>query len=90
MSDPLNVITNKLQKLRSERELCDSEINSLMHEKESILKIIPKVLESLKTMKESIDEKQAEVDTFDRAIIEIEKQYGHVLFTSAFYSKEQS
>ena len=69
MSDPLNVITNKLQRLRSERELCDSEINSLMHEKESILKVIPKVLESLKTMKESIDDKQSEVDTFDRAII---------------------
>ena len=89
MSDPLAIITSKLQKLRSERELCDSEINSLMHEKESILKIIPKVLEELKNMKEGIDAKQAEVDTFDRAIMEIEKQYGSTIFTSRFFTSNK-
>ena len=67
--------------------MCESDINSLMHEKESIRQVLPKMLEKLKDMKEGINEKQAEMGVLDRAIEEIERQYGHVLFTSAFYSK---
>ena len=73
--------------MRLEREVCESDINSLMHEKESIRQVLPKMLEKLKDMKEGINEKQAEMGVLDRAIEEIERQYGHVLFTSAFYSK---
>jgi hypothetical protein len=83
---PLRPFFLGLQTLRLEREVCESDINSLMHEKESIRQILPKLLEQLKDMKEGIDEKQREVNTFDRAIEEIERQYGHVLFTSAFYA----
>jgi hypothetical protein len=63
----------------------DSEIDTLLHEKDSIRKVLPKLLERLRAMKSGIDAKQAEVNTFDRAIEEIETQYGHVLFTPAFY-----
>ena len=73
--------------MRLEREVCESDINSLMHEKESIRQVLPKILEKLKDMKEGINTKQAEMGVLDRAIEEIERQYGHVLFTSAFYSK---
>jgi hypothetical protein len=58
-----------------------------MHEKESIRSVLPKLLERLKEMKEGINDKEREMSTFDRAIEEIERQYGHVLFTSAFYKK---
>ena len=80
-------IQTGLQNLRLEREVCESDINSLMHEKESIRQVLPKILEKLKDMKEGINTKQAEMGVLDRAIEEIERQYGHVLFTSAFYSK---
>ena len=40
-------------------------------------------------MKEGIDAKQAEVDTFDRAIMEIEKQYGSTIFTSRFFTSNK-
>jgi len=89
MTDPIQAVQARLQRLRSERESVDSEINSLMHEKESIRLILPKLLEQLKGMKEDIDSKQEEVNTFDRAIEEIESQYGHILFTSAFFESKR-
>ena len=87
MADPIQTISKRLQTLRSDREIVESEIVSMMHEKESIIKTLPKILEKLKVMKESIDSKQVEVDMFDRAINEIERKYENVLFTSAFYEQ---
>ena len=86
-SSCIQLFNIELQTLRLDREVCESDINSLMHEKESIRAILPKLLEKLRTMKENIDSKQAEINIYDRAIEEIERQYGHVLFTSAFYKK---
>mmetsp|Transcript_7258 Transcript_7258/g.10796 ORF Transcript_7258/g.10796 Transcript_7258/m.10796 type:complete len:101 (+) Transcript_7258:90-392(+) len=88
VGNPLSTIQTRLQNLRSERELVESEISSLLLEKNAIQKIIPKILYELTMMKEGIDSKQREINIYDKAILEIEEKYGHIIFSEDFFVGE--
>ncbi len=48
---------------------------------------MPKVLFELNQLKESMEFKQKELKIYDRAIEEIETNYGHILFTPEFFAE---
>mmetsp|Transcript_4598 Transcript_4598/g.7788 ORF Transcript_4598/g.7788 Transcript_4598/m.7788 type:complete len:93 (-) Transcript_4598:215-493(-) len=85
VGNPLSAIQTKLQNLRREKEITDSEIASLELEKNAIRKVIPKVLHELLSMREGIEAKQQELTVYDKAIQEIEKSYGHIIFSQDFF-----
>jgi chromosome segregation ATPase len=85
MTDPIQVIKDRLSKLRSEREVVDTDVTSLLHEKDSIAEILPKILFQLREKRENIESKESEMQILDRAIEEIETNFSHVLFTPKFY-----
>ena len=88
-SNPLTVMQNRLQVLRAEREQTESELESLEMEKKSIRSILPKVISELEMARESLKSKSNEIAILDHAIEEIEQTYGHILFTSDFYTSQQ-
>ena len=61
-------------------------MKALEKEKNSIRLILPKVVHELEITRASIDGKNREVAVLDSAIQEIEDKFGHVLFTSDFFS----
>jgi len=64
------------------------EIELFEQEKLSIQKLLPKVLHELGKLRDSLDVKKREMNVYDRAIEEIESNYGHILYSPKFYSSE--
>ena len=83
----MTIIQQRLQVLRAEREQTESELESLEKEKRSIRAILPKVISELDLTRASLQAKQAEVAVLDAAIEEIENKFGHILFTSDFFTQ---
>ena len=79
-----------MQVLRAEREQTESELESLEKEKDSIRMILPKVIHELEVTRTSIEAKNKEVAILDNAIEEIENKFGHILFTSDFFTGNQN
>lgn len=48
--------------------------------------MLPKVLYELSQMRESLENKERELTILDKAIGEIESQYGTMLFSAEFYA----
>jgi chromosome segregation ATPase len=86
--NPMTIIQQRLQVLRAEREQTESELESLEKEKRSIRVILPKVISELDLTRTSLQAKQAEVAVLDAAIEEIENRFGHILFTSDFFTQQ--
>ncbi len=94
--------------LRADREITESEIQSLDLEKESLqtvrfnclfvlnviifnylllfIQIIPKVIAALIEKRDRIEGIQNEIKLYDKAISDIETNYGHIIFSPAFYT----
>lgn len=87
--NPLNVIQNRMQILRAEREQTESEMDALEKEKEAIKHILPRVIAELELKRDTLEHKNKEARTLDNAIEEIEQNYGHILFTSSFFTGTQ-
>ena len=79
-----------LQILRSEREQADSEIDSLTAEKKAIKNILPKILHELAETRDQIQQKHCELQVFDKAIAEIEANYGHIIFSPDIFNGNNS
>ena len=54
------------------------------------MQVIPKVLHELLGMREGIEAKQQELLVYDRAIQEIEKSYGHIIFSEEFFVDDEN
>ena len=55
-----------------------------------LFQTIPKVLHELVSMREGIAAKQQELLIYDKAIQEIEKAYGHIIFSEEFYVDDEN
>jgi len=84
----MTVIQQRLQVLRAEREQTESELESLEKEKRSIRAILPKVISELDLTRASLQAKHQEVGVLDTAIEDIENRFGHILFTSNFFTQQ--
>jgi chromosome segregation ATPase len=84
--NPLNVIQHRMQVLRAEREQTESEMEALEKEKAAIKHVLPRVIAELEQKRERLEHKNKEARTLDNAIEEIEQNYGHILFTSSFFT----
>ena len=85
VGNPISIIQQKLQLLRLEREANNADIESLEQEKKGIQNTIPKVLHELSIIRDNINDKNHEIKIYDKAISEIESNYGHVIFTSEIF-----
>ena len=86
MSNPISIIHARLQKIRQEREQSQSDVEALEREKRAVQHILPKVVFELNQMRESLDNKERELAVLDKAISEIESQYGHILLSPEYFS----
>ncbi len=89
LGNPLNLIQNRMQILRAKREQTESEMEALEKEKEAIKHILPRVITELEQKRDKLEHKNKEARTLDNAIEEIEANYGHILFTSSFFTGNQ-
>ena len=58
--NPLNVIQNRMQILRAEREQTESEMDALEKEKEAIKHILPRVIAELELKRDTLEHKNKE------------------------------
>ena len=65
----------------------DSDIRDLKLEKMAILETIPKILNSLVSQKDKLEETLREFRIYERAIDEIEQTYGHILYSPKYYQQ---
>lgn len=49
------------------------------------MQTLPKLLHELRASKDRIDMKQKELNVYDKAIAEIESNYGHIIFSEQFF-----
>ena len=89
LGNPLNLIQNRMQVLRAKREQTESEMEALEKEKEAIKYILPRVITELEQKRDNLEHKNKEARTLDNAIEEIEQNYGHILYTSSFFTGNQ-
>ena len=85
IGNPISVIKNKLHALRLEKDVTEADIDSLQHEKAAIRGTLPKLLHVLIQHRDNISAQQREIAILDKAIAEIEDNYGHILYSPDFY-----
>jgi len=62
-------------------------MEALEREKDAIKFILPRVISELENVRESLNHKNKEIKTLDNAIEEIEVNYGHILYSSNFFTQ---
>ena len=55
-----------------------------------LFQILPRIIHELMTKRDKIEEMQHEIKIYDRAIGEIETNYGHIILSPAFYAQRRS
>lgn len=89
MADPIQMIKDRITQLRQDHENSEGEIASLQQEKDAIQQVLPKVIHELMTKRNRIESMHHEVKIYDKAICEVESNYGHVIFSPAFYAQKR-
>lgn len=84
------MIKDRITHLRQDHENSEGEISSLLQEKLSIQQILPRIVHELMAKRDKIEAKQHEIKIYDRAISEIETNYGHIILSPAFYAQKRS
>mmetsp|Transcript_2442 Transcript_2442/g.2183 ORF Transcript_2442/g.2183 Transcript_2442/m.2183 type:complete len:94 (-) Transcript_2442:74-355(-) len=77
--NPITIIQNRLQLLRTEREQSLADMESLEVEKRAIKAVLPKLLYELQQIRESLELNYKDLSTYDKAIKEFERTYGRSL-----------
>ena len=52
--------------------------------------ILPRIIRDLMMKRDKIEEMQQEIRVYDKAIDEIETNYGHIILSPAFYAQRRS
>eukprot|EP01031_Cornospumella_fuschlensis_P026524 gene26524-32053_t len=75
--------------LQTEREKVLSDIYALELERKAIMQTIPKVYQELLKLRDSLVHKEKEMEVYQHAIDEIEKNYGQYLFSPGFFVEDE-
>jgi hypothetical protein len=87
LTGPPNHLVIELQLLRTQREITQTEMESLELEKRAIKATLLKVMFELQQSRESLEQKYKDLQIYDNAIKEIEYIYGHILFSPEIFNQ---
>lgn len=54
------------------------------------MQALPKLLHELIQLRDSIYTKQRDMDIYDKAILEIETKYGHIIYSPDFFDNSEN